>query len=227
MIVTIDGPSAVGKSTVARRVAGELGYVYVDSGSLYRGITWKVLLAGASPSAPAQVDDILSSLRMEFFLRDNAVQFRIDDADPDLELRSDEVNEKVSVVAAVPAVRKAVVAWLRDMVRFGDLVMEGRDIGTAVFPDAEHKIYLDASPEERARRRLTDEKRPPDVGPISDQEAIRRSLERRDAMDSARPMDPLKIPAGATVIDSTSFEIDQTVAVVLRAIEEQRSRANG
>ncbi|MFC1462549.1 (d)CMP kinase [Verrucomicrobiota bacterium] len=227
MIIAIDGPSASGKSTIARRVAAEFGGVYVDSGALYRGITWKVLADGASPDKAADVSGALSALRIDFFLQDSAVQFSIDGTEPGLELRSEAVNESVSKIAAMPDVRKAVVGWLRDMVGFGDLVMEGRDIGTAVFPDAEHKFYLDASPEERARRRCTDEKRPVDAGPAPNEDTVRQSLERRDAMDSTRPMDPLQVADDATVIDSTGLEIDQTVELVLRALEGQRNRTKG
>jgi len=225
MIVAIDGPSASGKSTVARRVAEELGGIYVDSGSLYRGITWKVLAEGVAPDDAAAVSRLLAALEMDFFLRDNAVQFRVNGVEPGLHLRSDAVNESVSCIAAMPDVRRAVVGWLRDMARFGDLVMEGRDIGTAVFPDAEHKFYLDASPEERARRRAADEKRPEEGSVSLDADAVRESLERRDEMDSTRPMDPLQVAAEATVIDSTSLEIDDTVELVLRGIGKQGQRA--
>lgn len=222
MIIAIDGPSASGKSTVARRVAARTGTIYVDSGSLYRGITWKALVEGAPPDDPGAVGRLLAEMDMSFHLGDGAVGFTIDGTDPGLDLRSDEVNEFVSAVAAMPAVRTAVVDWLRGMVRFGDLVMEGRDIGTAVFPEAEHKFYLDASPEERARRRCTDEKRPAGADAAADPESVRRSLERRDAIDSSRTMDPLKVADDATVIDSTSLAIDETVDLVLRAVEGRR-----
>lgn len=226
MKIAIDGPSASGKSTVAKGVAARLGCTYVDSGSLYRGITWKALQSGVSPDDPGAVAGMLAEIGIDFFLRDGAVLFSIDGTEPGLELRSDEVNDRVSGIAAMPAVRRAVVGWLRSMTRFGDLVMEGRDIGTAVFPGAEYKFYLDASPEERARRRSTDEKRPRSGGAAPDRQSVMESLERRDAMDSTRRIDPLQVASDATVIDSTALEIAQTVELVLSKIGE-RDRVRG
>lgn len=211
--IAIDGPSASGKSTVARRVAGKLGYVYVDSGSLYRGVVWLALKEGVDPSDEDKISDMLAEIEVKFFLVDNAVCFSVNGDKPVAELRSVAVNGSVSLVAAMSEVRDMVVGWLRSMVRFGNLVIEGRDIGTVVFPDAEHKFYLDASPEERARRRS--------VEMLGDEDSaeVRRSLERRDTIDSTREIAPLAVAGDAVVIDSTSMSIDETVTMILAGIE--------
>lgn len=188
MIIAIDGPSASGKSTVARKTAEELGFIYVDSGSLYRGITWYTAAKkGLRDPDRSDVSALLVGMKMDFFIEGGAVLFTVDGHDPGTALRSAMIHESVSHIAAMPEVRATVKGWLRSMTRFGSLVMEGRDIGTAVFPEAEHKFYLDASPAERARRRLAQEHDSP-----SSMDSVRKSLERRDTIDSSRKADPLK-----------------------------------
>ena len=211
-VVAIDGPAASGKSTVARQVAAAVGSPYVDSGALYRGVTWLALENDTDPHDEAAVVALVDGAEITFFELDGAVRFRVDGRMLDSELRTEEVNGSVSVVAALPAVRTRVVGWLRGLTRFGKLVMEGRDIGTAVFPDAPHKFYLDASPEERARRRHAEMSNESD-GPAED--LVRASLQRRDKVDSSREMDPLKVADGATRIDSTGMGIEDVVAVIL------------
>ena len=150
-----------------------------------------------------------------FTVVDGAVRFPGEGEDPGMEIRGQDVTDHVSRVAAHPEVRAQVVAWLRDMTRFGGLVMEGRDIGTAVFPDTPWKFYLDADAEERARRRHAEVA--PSSGAIS-QHAIDESLRRRDAIDSGRKKDPLRVAAGARVIDSTHMKIDDVVAEILARV---------
>lgn len=209
-VIAIDGPSASGKSTIARHVAQALGHTYVDSGSLYRGVTWKALQAGVPLEDAAAVADLARSLEPVFEAVDGAVVLSIDGACPGPELREERIEAGVSRVAANPAVRKRIVAWLRDMVRFGPLVMEGRDIGTAVFPDARYKFYLDASAAERARRRHDDVAQSGvSIGAVQD------SLKRRDKIDTTRAVDPLQVAVGAVVIDSTGMTIAETVATVM------------
>ena len=210
-IVAIDGPSASGKSTVARGVAGALGYLYVDSGSLYRCVAWMALTGGVSVEDAPAVEALARELPISFASTDGAVTFRVGDLRPTRELRTEEVNRAVSPVAAMPGVRKQVVAWLRGMVCFGDLVMEGRDIGTVVFPDAEHKFYLDASPEERARRRFTQDGK----GSV---EQVGDSLSRRDRIDSTRVTAPLTVAPGAIVVDSTGLSVAGVVDTILSSI---------
>ncbi len=153
IVVAIDGPSASGKSTVAKRTAEELRFIYVDSGSLYRGITWKALREGTNIDDIQQVVELISRIRLEFFVENRQVLFTIDGDWPGDQLRSEPVRERVSDIAAIPEVRIYLVQLLRGTTRFGNIVMEGRDIGTVVFPTSPFKFYLDANPEERARRR--------------------------------------------------------------------------
>ena len=213
-VIAIDGPAASGKSTVSRRVAARLGFLYVDSGALYRGMTWAALREGADCMDQAAVLRVVETCPIEFFVEDGAVRFAIDGIEPGDELRTDAINEHVSPVAANPGVRVKVVAWLRDMLRFGHLVVEGRDIGTKVFPDARVKFYLDADPEERARRRHGETAGGASVAQVG------ASLKRRDRIDSGRKVDPLKTAEDACVIDSTDLSIDDVVELVVSAWNE-------
>lgn len=214
-VIAIDGPSASGKSTVARKVAAATGRRYVDSGALYRGIAWKAADLGADCASPAAVIGAMERMKVDFFSDDVAVRYRIDGYEPRSEIRTERVSELVSLVAAIPEVRARVTNWLRDMANQGDLVMEGRDIGTVVFPDAEAKFYLDASPEERARRRHAELK---PAGSGSDVGQVMDSLKNRDQRDSGRKTAPLKLAADAQVVDTTGLSIDQVVEEILRRL---------
>jgi len=223
-VIAIDGPAASGKSTVARRVASALGWVYVDSGALYRAVAWKALKSGVYLEDAEAVRRIAENLEPKFDVRDGAVVFWIDGMEPGLELRTERVNANVSRVAALPAVRERVGRWLRSLTRFGNLVMEGRDIGTAVFPDAERKFYLDASPEVRAKRRhaeilALDRK--------ASEQQVGESLRKRDLVDSTRAAAPLKAAPDAVVIDTTALSIDDVVKTVLAYAGGKGRRKNG
>jgi cytidylate kinase len=220
LVVAIDGPSASGKSTVARRVAEALGFIHVDSGALYRSITWSAIGAGIELDHTLELISHMNSLDVRFAVKDRAVRFTINGCDPFSFLRADLVRANVSTVAAVPEVRERVVQWLREMVRFGDLVMEGRDIGSVVFAESRFKFYLDADPVERARRRCKELA----ASEKTDLESVRQSLESRDRKDSGREAAPLKIAQGATIIDTTHITIDQ---VVSRIVEDIRARRGG
>jgi cytidylate kinase len=214
-VIAIDGPSASGKSTVSKRVASALGYLHVDSGSVYRGVTWACLAQGVDGYDAGRVAGVVRDCRFESFVRDGAVRFRMNGTALQDELRERSVDEAVSPVSTVPAARQRVVAWLRDMRRFGNLVMEGRDIGTAVFPEASHKFYLDASAEERARRRHAElEKRGEglDVGQVGS------SLRRRDRIDSTRSKDPLRVASDAVRVDTTNMTIEEVVSAILETL---------
>ena len=215
-VIAIDGPAASGKSTIARRVAAERGYLYVDSGSLYRAVTWQALQDGVPSDDAGQVVRSMQGCDMQFFVADGGVKFRIDGRELPDEIRTEAVNSHVSPVATVPAVRRQVVAWLREMTVFGGLVMEGRDIGTAVFPGAAYKFYLDASAEERARRRHGETDGSAAVAVVGE------SLRRRDTIDSSRKADPLRIADDADVIDSTDMSIDDVVRYIVRKIHAKR-----
>lgn len=212
VIVAIDGPSASGKSTVSKRVAQELEFTYVDSGSLYRGMTWKALRSGVDVRQPLAVVELMNRMKLEFFVEHRVVYFTVDGEDPGQQLRSEPVRESVSDVAAIPEVRTFMVNHLRSMAQFGEIVMEGRDIGTVVFPTTPFKFYLDASPEVRAQRRFNE------LAPVEgtkDVGVVMNSLARRDQKDSTRPTAPLQIALGARVIDSTAMTIDEVVASIV------------
>jgi cytidylate kinase len=214
-VIAIDGPAASGKSTVARRVAAALGWLYVDSGALYRGVTFQALRDGVSTADAAGVLASMRAARFEFAVRDGAVVFSINGFEPRQELRTAEVNLHVSHVAATEDVRRQVTAWLRAMTEHGPLVMEGRDIGTVVFPEARFRFYLDASEAERARRRHAETA-------VHSQELtveeVDRSLQRRDRIDSTRAAAPLRVAPGAIVLDTTGRTIADVVADVLAAV---------
>ncbi|MBP7829331.1 MAG: (d)CMP kinase [Kiritimatiellae bacterium] len=218
-VVAIDGPSASGKSTVSKRVAQELKFTYVDSGSLYRGMTWKALREGVEIARPDQVVDLMNRMQFEFYAENCIVLFTIDGEDPGLQIRSEPVRENVADIAAIPEVRAFLVARLQEMVRFGDIVMEGRDIGTVVFPETPFKYYLDADPEERARRRSLELKSMEGVGDVH---KVLDSLKRRDKKDSTRKTAPLQIALGARVINSTSMSIEEVVAQIVAEVRAAR-----
>ena len=216
-VIAIDGPSASGKSTVARRVAASLpGFVYVDSGALYRLVTHEALERGVPAADGPALKSFLGSLPVEFAVKDGAVVYSCGGRETGAELRTQRVNENVSQYSAIPPLRERVVSWLRSLARFGSLVVEGRDIGDVVFPRAEHKFFLDASADERARRRHQEIA----LAGASDVsgEMVGKSLSRRDEIDSGRAVAPLRVPDGAKVINSTSMGIDAVVALVLDCV---------
>ncbi|MBN2163482.1 MAG: (d)CMP kinase [Pontiellaceae bacterium] len=213
--IAIDGPSASGKSTVSKGVAKELGFTYVDSGALYRGVTWQALRKGVDTKDPEAVIDSMYDADWDFFVQDGATVFSIDGDVPVQELREKDVRESVANVAAIPEVRKFVVENLQSLANFGSLVMEGRDIGTVVFPDSPYKFYLDADPEERAMRRYREL-----VSAGEDEKAheVMESLKKRDKIDSTRKTDPLVVAPGALVIDSTSMTLEDVIRTVIDAV---------
>ena len=216
-IVAVDGPSASGKSTVSRRTAQAVGFIYVDSGALYRGITWKCVKEGIDVKDSQAVTNLLIRMNMELVLKDNSVGYLIDGEDPGQEIRAEPVRERVADIAAQQSVRVFIVEKLRLMTKFGNLVMEGRDIGTVVFPDTPFKYYLDADPEERARRRAAEIKLQDgsdDVG------AVLSSLRRRDQKDSSRATAPLQIALGAKIINSTGMTIEQVVDTIVSDLKK-------
>ncbi len=211
-IVAVDGPSASGKSTVSRRTAQAMGFIYVDSGALYRGVTWKCVKEGIDVKDSQAVTNLLIRMNMELVLKDGAVGYLIDGEDPGQEIRAEPVRERVADIAAQQSVRVYIVEKLRMMTKFGSLVMEGRDIGTVVFPDTPFKYYLDADPEERARRRAAEikvQEGTEDVG------AVLSSLRRRDQKDSSRATAPLQIALGAKIINSTGMTVEQVVETIV------------
>lgn len=212
-VIAIDGPSASGKSTVARKVAAALDWLYVDSGAVYRAVAWRALQAGLDPADQEAVAAHARGIDARFFVEAGAVLFEMAGERPGEALRREAVNLAVSPVAANPVVREIVTAWLRGMRELGGLVMEGRDIGSVVFPDAAYKFYLDASPEERARRRHAEALEDLSV------DAVGASLQRRDQIDSRRMTAPLTVAKDADIVDSTGLSIDDVVAVILERVK--------
>jgi cytidylate kinase len=214
LIIAIDGPAASGKSTTARRVAARLGYVYVDTGAMYRAITLGVLRAGIAPEDERSVVELGS--RLDISLKTDADGFRVflGDEDVSTEIRQPNVTEAVSAISAYPAVRERMVAMQRRIGAPGGIVMDGRDIGTVVFPNADLKIFLVASIVARAARRA-------DEVPEADLSEIERDLSRRDALDSSRAESPLRRAPDAVAIDTTELTIDEQVQ---RVVELARAR---
>lgn len=215
LIIAIDGTSASGKSTVSRKVAQRLKFIHVDSGSLYRGLTWYFLREGVELDDKNAVGAALNKIQMDFFVKDSALGFSINGIEPDAELRTQAVNENVSQVAAVPELRDWIVRQLRKMPGFGNLAIEGRDIGTVVFPEAKFKFYLDATPEERARRRRLEML---NAGKNVSYDEVLRSILRRDGIDSSRAVAPLKVAPNAVVIQTTKMSIDDVVETIVNKV---------
>lgn len=213
-VIAIDGPSASGKSTVARRVAARLGWLYVDSGALYRAVTWQALEKGLDTKDSESVANLVKTLTPEFSIKDDAVSLALDGITLNQELRTETINRNVSPVAAEPTVRKFVTQWLRSMIELDNLVMEGRDIGTTVFADSKFKFYLDASPAERARRRHAETQEAMSVNDV------RESLTRRDEIDSRRMTAPLQVADDADVIDSTSMSADEVTNYIIEHVRD-------
>jgi cytidylate kinase len=206
MVVAIDGPAGAGKSTVARALARELGFSYLDSGAMYRAVALSLL---ARPgTAPERARDLKIELGDRVLLDGHDVT----DA-----LRSREVSEQASLIASDPGVRAALVAKQRDLLNEGDWVGEGRDIGTVVAPDAELKIYLTASPEERAQRRAAD------LGG-ADWRVVMRDQALRDRQDSEREHSPLRAAPDAIELDSTDRPIEDVVRQIVGLVREVRNR---
>ena len=218
-VIAIDGPSASGKSTVARESACALGFNYVDSGSLYRGITWKCLRERVPTDQAAAVIELMGRIQLDFVVEEHAIRFTMDGEDPGAQVRSVPVQERVSDVAAIPEVRQIVVRLLRETTRYGSLVMEGRDIGTVVFPDTPFKFYLDADPEERARRRHQEMMQSASDTTVDN---VLDSLRRRDRKDTTRKAAPLQIALGARVIDSTAMQVGDVVKLVVEQVRLSR-----
>lgn len=215
-VIAIDGPSGSGKSSTSKRVGNALGFLHVDSGALYRIMTWQCLAHGVDTSSPEAVAAFAEKVQIECRPEDGAISYYVDGELPGDRIRTPEINAHASPVATVKAVRDRITAILRGMTQYGDLVVEGRDITTAVFPDSPARFYLTASAEARAQRRQKEEV----AKGIANQsaEAVKASLLARDAIDSTRKYAPLKKADGALEIDSTALTLDQVVETVLNAL---------
>ena len=215
-VIAIDGPSGAGKSTVARCLGRKLGFLHVDSGALYRIMTWQALEHRIDTHSEAALTAFAPQVAVDFSVRDGAVVYSVRGVEPGDRIRSPEINQHASPVAKVPAIRTRVTNWLRDLRQFGDLVVEGRDIGSVVFPDSPARFYIDADPAERARRRHAEEQQKGIATQGAD--AVLASLLNRDRIDSSRAVAPLKIADGAMVLDTTALSIEQVVQTVYNSL---------
>jgi cytidylate kinase len=217
IIIAIDGPSGAGKGTVARALAARLGYRHIDTGAMYRALAWKALHDGVDLGGDAAVAAL--GERAAFDVEDGRVG--IDGHDVRTAIRTPEIDKAAAAVARHPAVRRVLVARQRAYGEGGGVVMEGRDIGTVVFPDADVKIYLDASPDERARRRAADPAHTSSKSaPLSE---VATALAERDRSDSTRAVSPLAVAPDATVIDTTGVPVDRVVEQVLALVTSRSS----
>jgi cytidylate kinase len=206
-VIAIDGPAASGKSSVARELARRLGFVYVNSGAMYRAVTWTVLNHGIDPTDKNSITKLIACSRLGGKLIDREFHLLIDDVDLTPHLHEDRVNAEVSRVSTTPEVRKLLVQRMRDYASDHDLVIEGRDIGSVVFPDTPHKFYIDASPEVRAQRRAA--------------QGHRDEIAQRDRADSSRATSPLVVAKDAEVIDTSHLTVAQVVDEIVARLKRK------
>ncbi|MGQ9633369.1 MAG: (d)CMP kinase [Bryobacteraceae bacterium] len=218
LVVAIDGPAGAGKSTLARRIADKLGILYIDSGAMYRAIGLWALRAGIDLEDAQRLEQLAQHAQIE--LKPEGGRVFLNGEDVTEAIRTPEVSEAASKASALPGVRRAMVEQQRRMARETSVVMEGRDIGTVVFPHADVKIFLDADPAERARRRMEEAKA---RGAHPDPLQMQREIDERDARDRSRSTAPLLQAPDAVYLDSTGLKISEVEDKVLRIIRERTS----
>jgi cytidylate kinase len=211
--IAIDGPAGAGKSTLARRIAAKLGYVYVDSGAMYRAVALWALRANVALSDMHRLEQLATAAHIEFAPGGSAVL--LNDEDVTSAIRTPEVSQAASEVSLVPAVRRALVRKQREIGEQVSIVMEGRDIGTVVFPEATVKIFLDAVPEERATRRANEVALPAEI--------VEQQIRERDQRDRGRAESPLVQAPDAVYVDSTGLSIEEVEAAILKIIRDRTS----
>ena len=219
--IAIDGPAGAGKSTLARALARELGYLYVDTGAIYRTVALRAREAGADPSDPEQVAPLLEDLDLRMDYGGDGVQrMYLSGRDVTEAIRENEVSALASQVAALPAVREFLLEFQRRQAREHDVVMDGRDIGTVVLPQAGVKIFLTAAPEARARRRTAELLQ---RGQDADFDEILREIRQRDEQDENRPVAPLRQAEDAALLDTTNLDLKGSLEALLTLVRERLS----
>jgi cytidylate kinase len=214
IVIGIDGPAASGKSTTARLVAEQLGYLYIDTGAMYRAVALKVLQQRIDPSDEKAVEAVLGTTSITLKTVKGRLRTFLDGVDVSEDIRSGEVASAASILSAFRKVREGMVKEQRRYGKDGGVVLEGRDIGTVVFPEAQLKIFLTASLEERAARR---ERELIDLGLKADLDSLRQEIAQRDRMDATRDESPLTKAPGAIEIDTSRLSVDEQVALVVKA----------
>ncbi|MDQ0158500.1 (d)CMP kinase [Alkalibacillus salilacus] len=217
MKVAIDGPAAAGKSTVAKKVANQLSYVYIDTGAMYRALTLQALREGIDPNDEQGLSHLAKRVTISFKYQEHGQDVFLNDENVSQAVRQTDVTNHVSDVAKHKSVRDHMVAMQRELAEVANVVMDGRDIGTYVLPQADVKVFLIASVEERAERRHTENLQ---KGIESDLEELKRDIERRDQIDSEREMAPLIQADDAIEIDTTSLSIDDVTNQILSLIQQ-------
>jgi cytidylate kinase len=207
VVVAIDGPAASGKSSVARRLAERLDFAYVNSGALYRAIAWLANSAEVSANDREAILGLIAASRFEFGLQDKQSVVLIDGFNPAPHLQDEVVNQTVSTVSTITEVRSFIVEHLRAFADLDNLIVEGRDIGSVVFPKTPYKFYIDASPEVREQRRSA--------------QGLLDEISKRDRLDTSRATAPLRIPQDAKVVDSSSLTIDAVVVRIVERLKDQ------
>lgn len=216
-IVAIDGPSGSGKSTVAAMLATKLGYMHLDTGAMYRAVALAAALDNLPYDDARRLDELCEQIRIEMRRNEGVVSVYLNGQDVTEEIRSPEMSLGSSAVSAVPEVRSHMVRLQREIGSSGGIVAEGRDMGTVVFPDTPAKFYLDASPEERARRRWLQLK---EMGIEEAPEKVRREMDERDQNDTSREHSPLKKAEDAIIVDTTGMSIDQVIEKLADKVKE-------
>ena len=213
IVIAIDGTSASGKSSTSKQLAKSLGYVYVDTGAMYRTLAWHCLQKGIDVHDAKAVAEACRRWKTSLVCVDNHVRLLVDGYYPEKEIRTAETSAAVPHVAAIPKVREWMKKKQRECIQFGNLVMEGRDIGSNVFPETDFKFYLDACLHERTKRRQA--------------EGVHENLAARDERDSQRAAAPLMVPLGAVVVNNSGMTVEQTTAIIMAEVQKRLAGRNG